>query len=66
MPWGYTDAIKHTKKAKSRHAQEQWSTVANKVLHDSGDDGKAIRIANAAIAKHHVGVRKFKRGDKGQ
>jgi hypothetical protein len=44
-------AYKHTHKAKSPASQKQWSTVANKVLKQSGDDAKAIKIANAAIQK---------------
>lgn len=54
MPWGYGDASRHTKKASTPGAKQQWSTVANSVLHDSGDDGKAIRVANAAVKKRHV------------
>jgi hypothetical protein len=39
MPWSPTDGpSRHTKKA---------STPAK-----SGDEGKAVRIANAAVAKH--------------
>lgn len=57
MPWEPKDAGKKTKKAASPGAKKQWSTVANKVLADSGDEGKAIRIANAAVAK-----RRGKRG----
>lgn len=61
MPWGYGDASRHTKKAKSPGAKRQWSTVANSVLHDSGDEGKAIRIANAAVKKRgHVVPRRKK------
>jgi len=51
MPWRSTDAAKKTKKAKSPKAKRQWSSVANKVLKDSGDEGKAVRIANAAVKK---------------
>ena len=51
MPWRSTDAAKKTKKAKSPKAKRQWSKVANKVLEDSGDEGKAMRIANAAVKK---------------
>jgi len=51
MPWSSADATKKTKKAKSPKAKKQWSSVANKVLKDSGDEGKAVRIANAAVAK---------------
>lgn len=51
MPWTLKSAFAHTKKAKSKAAKKQWSAVANAVLKKSGDDAKAIRIANAAIAK---------------
>ena len=51
MPWSKTDAGRHTKKAKSPSAKKQWSKVANKVLADSGDEGKAVRIANAAVKR---------------
>lgn len=51
MPWMMRDAVDKTKKASSPAAKRQWKTVANKVLAESGDDGKAIRIANAAVAK---------------
>jgi hypothetical protein len=52
MPWTPSSGpARHTKKAKSPAAKKQWSSVANKVLSDSGDEGKAVRIANAAVAK---------------
>jgi hypothetical protein len=51
MPWTMASAYRHTHKAKGPAAKKQWSAVANKVLKESGDDAKAIKIANAAIAK---------------
>lgn len=51
MPWSARSATKHTHKAKSPKAKRQWSKVANKVLDETGDEGRAIRIANAAVAK---------------
>lgn len=51
MPWRASDASRHTKKAKSPPAKRQFAKVANKVLSESGDEGKAIRIANAAVKK---------------
>ena len=51
MPWTMSDASRHTKAAKSPTAKRQWSKVANKVLKDTGDEGKAVRIANAAVKK---------------
>ena len=53
MPWSPSDGpSRHTKKASTPATKKQWSSVANKVLADSGDEGKAVRIANAAVAKH--------------
>lgn len=51
MPWSPKDAPKFTRKAKSPKAKRQFAEVANKVLKETGDDGKAVRIANAAVAK---------------
>jgi uncharacterized protein YdaT len=51
MPWAAKDAPRHTKKASGAKSKRQWSKVANKVLKDSGDEGKAVRIANAAVKK---------------
>ena len=51
MPWSPKDATHSTKKAKSPAAKRQWSSVANKVLKETGDDAKAKRIANAAVKK---------------
>ena len=51
MPWTMRDAQRHTHKASTSKSKKQWSSVANKVLSESGDEGKAIRIANAAVSK---------------
>lgn len=51
MPWTMSSARRHTKKADTPAAKKQWSKVANKVLKESGDEGKAVRIANAAVKK---------------
>lgn len=61
MPWKYTDAVSHTKKARSSAQKEEWSSVANSVLDKSGDDAKAIRIANYVIKKKHVGIGRKKK-----
>ena len=55
MPWNPTDANRHTKKADTKATAKQWSAVANAVLEKSGDEGKAVRIANAAVKKHPSG-----------
>jgi hypothetical protein len=51
MPWTSKDAKRHTKAAKSPAAKKQWAKTADAVLAKSGDEGKAIRIANAAVNK---------------
>lgn len=52
MPWTGKDAKRHSKAANTPAKQKQWSSVANRVLAESGDEGKAVRIANAAVTKH--------------
>ncbi len=52
MPWTpESGPARHSKKADTPAKKKQWSAVANAVLEKSGDDGKAVRIANAAVAK---------------
>jgi hypothetical protein len=51
VPWTPRDAESHTKKATTAVARRQWSDVANAVLQKTGDEGAAIREANAAVAK---------------
>lgn len=51
MPWKPSDAIGKTKKAGTPKAAKQWAGTANAVLSKSGDEGKAVRIANAAVNK---------------
>ena len=49
MPWKPSDAKKHTKSATTKAKQEKWAKIANAVLKETGDDGKAIRIANSKV-----------------
>jgi hypothetical protein len=51
MPWSNGDAPKHTKKADTPAEQKKWVDTANAVRKKTGNDAKAIRIANAAIKK---------------
>ena len=51
MPWKSSAASAKTKKAKSPAAKKQWASVANKVLKETGEEGRAVRIANAAVKK---------------
>ena len=47
MPWTATDAEKHTRKADTPEKRKRWASIANSVLDETGDDGRAIRTANA-------------------
>jgi len=51
MPWTPKDAKKKTKKASTKKKQRQWSAVANSELEKTGDEGKAVRIANGVVKK---------------
>jgi hypothetical protein len=55
MPWVPKDATSHTKKATSPITKRQFAHVANKVLEQTGDEGRAMREANAAVAKRKDG-----------
>jgi hypothetical protein len=55
MPWTKKDAHRHTHKAKSDTAKRQWEHVANGVLKKTGDEGRAVREANAVVAKRKKG-----------
>jgi hypothetical protein len=58
MPWKASDATKHTKKANTPARKRQWAHVANKELKATGNEGRAVRAANAAVAEHPAGKRK--------
>ncbi len=49
MPWTAKDATRHTKKAQSPAAKRQWKKVANSVLAKTGNEGRAVASANAAV-----------------
>lgn len=49
MPWAAKDATRHTKKATSRRLRNIWAAAANNALTETGDEGRAVRIANAAV-----------------
>lgn len=51
MPWTPDDAERHTHKADTRELQELWAKVANETLERTGDEGRAIREANAVVAR---------------
>jgi hypothetical protein len=54
MPWGSGDALRHTRKAVTPKKQRQWADVADSALARTGDEGRAIREANAVVARRHV------------
>jgi len=56
MPWQPSDSTRNTKKAKSAAARRQWSKVANSVLARTGNDARAVRSANAVIARRTHGL----------
>jgi hypothetical protein len=51
MPWTPNDAESHTHKATTSALKELWAKVANESLERNGDEGRAIREANAVIAR---------------
>jgi hypothetical protein len=54
MPWGSADASKKTKKANTPKLRRQWAHVADEELARTGDDGKAVHIANGVIARETI------------
>jgi uncharacterized protein YdaT len=52
MPWQPEDAPRHSHKADTEALRRMWSEVANKVLEETGDEGRAVRIANAVVARN--------------
>jgi len=51
MPWKPSDAAGKTKKADTTKEKDVWSRVANKNLKKTGNEARAIKIANATIRK---------------
>ena len=51
MPWTANDAERHTHKATTWTLKELWAKVANECLERTGNEGRAIREANAVIAR---------------
>jgi len=51
MPWTPNEAERHTHKATTRALRELCAKVANEALDRTGDEGRAIREANAVIAR---------------
>ena len=51
MPWTSSDAERHTHKAGTSDLKDLWAKVANESLEKAGDEGRAIREANAVVAR---------------
>ena len=51
MPWTADDAERHTHKATTPELKELWAKVANESLERDGNEGRAIREANAVISR---------------
>ena len=52
LPWNESDAQRHTRKANTPKKKRQFKHVANSILKRTGDEGRAIRGANAAVKKN--------------
>ena len=51
MLWSPKDARRHGKKADTSKKKYIWSRIANKIFEKTGNDARAIRVANAVIRK---------------
>ena len=51
MPWTPDEAERHTHKATTGALRQLWAKIANDTLARTGDEGRAIREANAVIAR---------------
>lgn len=51
MIWTANSAKRHTKKAATPAKKRKWAKTANAVLKSSGNEGRAVRIANAAVKR---------------
>jgi len=51
MPWTQNDAERQTHKAATTALKELWAKIANESLERTGDEGRAIREANAVVAR---------------
>jgi len=52
MPWTPDDAGRHTHRATTWELKELWAKVGNDCLERTGDEGRAIREANAVVRRH--------------
>ena len=64
MPWQANDVSKHNRSVKSPKRKKEWKDVANSVLKRTGDEGRAIRSANAVVKKAQA--KRSRRGNHGR
>lgn len=58
MPWTTDDARAKNHNIKTDEQARQWVHVANNVLEETGDEGRAVREANGVVrGPHRGGVR---------
>jgi hypothetical protein len=53
MPWSASDAQRHNGRADTPEKRALWAKVANEELREHGNEGRAIRAANAAVDRVH-------------
>ena len=58
MPWQASDASRHTHKATTAKEKRGWSEAANKVLRETGDEGRAVRTGNYVVNRIKAAERK--------
>lgn len=52
MPWSSDSGpARHSKKANTPAKKQKWASVANDVLERTGDEGRAVRAANAVVKR---------------
>jgi len=51
MPWTPDDAERHTHRATTWALKALWAKIANECLERTGDEGRAVREANAVVAR---------------
>jgi hypothetical protein len=51
MPWTADDAERHTHRATTPELKDLWAKIANECLERTGDEGRAIRQANAVVRR---------------
>jgi len=59
MPWTAADAESHNKAANTPAKRSRWAAVANQILKQTGNDARAIKGANAAIANMSASAREY-------